>query len=224
MSPAKYQNRYGARTGAFLSALPEPLGSREPAPWATGRPNGSRFHRKADQEGVTISGHPQKETPVLGELSLMLHATDFPHLIDTTARPRTPHPRHRTRSVRSSTLRLVFSPSRARNAGVSNAVCPQAAQSTLTKSPGPRSSILAAYSGTISSPDVLHSFRSGESYEPGRIVNRQTGPISYQEVVADDQGRYAGRNYGGSPVKRTRSRANRCGGPENRPKSRQAGR
>jgi hypothetical protein len=50
------------------------------------------------------------------------------------------------------------SPSRARNAGVSKAVCPQAAQSTLTKSPSPRFSILAEYNGTIFAPDVLCSF------------------------------------------------------------------
>jgi hypothetical protein len=55
----------------------------------------------------------------------------FAHLIDTTARPRTPHPLHRTRSFRSSTLTRGSNPSRVRNAGVSKAVCEHAAQSTL---------------------------------------------------------------------------------------------
>jgi hypothetical protein len=71
------------------------------------------------------------------------HATDFDHFIDTTARPRAPHPRHRTRSLRSSTLSRGLRPSRDKNAGESSAVCEQAAQSTFTKSPGPRSSIRA---------------------------------------------------------------------------------
>jgi hypothetical protein len=81
------------------------------------------------------------------------------HLIDTTARPLTSHRRHRTRSLRSSTLKRGSSPSRAKNAGVSKAVCEHAAQSIFTKSPGPRSSTLAAYSGTISSP--VFFIRSG---------------------------------------------------------------
>jgi hypothetical protein len=71
-------------------------------------------------------------------------ATDFAHLIDTTARPRAPQPRHRTRSVRSSTLSRGLRPSRDRNAIESTAVCEHAAQSTFTKSPGPRSSMQAA--------------------------------------------------------------------------------
>jgi hypothetical protein len=73
------------------------------------------------------------------------------HLIDTTAWPRTPHPRHRTRSFRSSTLPRGSSPSRARNAGARNAACPQATQSTLTKSSGPRFSMLAAYTWSLPS-------------------------------------------------------------------------
>src|SRR4029077_2696471 len=77
----------------------------------------------------------------------VVHAPRFPHVIHTTARPRIPHPRHRTRSFRSSTLCCGSSSSRARDVGVSNAVREHLAQSTFTKSPGLRSSILAAYSG-----------------------------------------------------------------------------
>lgn len=49
-------------------------------------------------------------------------------------------------------------------------MCEHAAQSTFTKSVGTRSSILAAYSGTISS--LVFSLRSNGDHEPGRRVNR----------------------------------------------------
>ena len=79
--------------------------------------------------------------------------------MDNTARPRTSHLPHRTLSFRSSTFSRGPRPSRARDAGVSSAVCPHAAQSISTKSPGPRSSILARYSGAIRASTF--SVRSG---------------------------------------------------------------
>jgi hypothetical protein len=44
-----------------------------------------------------------------------------PHLTDTTVRPLAPHPRHRTRPVRSSTLAPGAQTEPGRNSGVSNA-------------------------------------------------------------------------------------------------------
>jgi len=80
------------------------------------------------------------KSPLIGRCSV----DHLAHLIDTTARPRAPQPRHRTRSRRSSTLRCCSRPSRDRNAGVTSAVCEHAPQSIFTKSPGPRSAIRAA--------------------------------------------------------------------------------
>ena len=160
-----------------LSVLPAPTPSKVDNPHH-GPPERPRapFRSTGDQEAAGSGVIPQKETPV-GGLGVVVHATDFAHLIDTTARPRTPQPRHRTRSFRSSTRRLALSPSRVRNAGVSNAVCPQPAQSIFTKSPGPRSSILAAYSGTISAPGVLCSFTWRRSSRAG--PDRQSGTNLY---------------------------------------------
>jgi hypothetical protein len=111
------------------------------------------------------------------------HSADFAHLIDTTARPRMPHPRHRTRSLRSSTLTPRSRPSRFRKAGASRAVCElrssaelrrslrqHAAQSTLTKSPGPRSSMGPHRAGPSARPRSLFVRRRASRVEPG--VNR----------------------------------------------------
>jgi hypothetical protein len=86
--------------------------------------------------------------PESGPLQDQAGAADFAHLTDTTARPRTPHPRHRTRFGRSSTLSCGSRPSRSKKYRVSSAVCEHAEQSSFTKSPGPRSSIRASYRGT----------------------------------------------------------------------------
>jgi hypothetical protein len=51
-----------------------------------------------------------------------LHPPRCRHFIETTARPFSPHPRHRTRSLRSSTLVWGRRPSRRRNSGVSSAM------------------------------------------------------------------------------------------------------
>jgi hypothetical protein len=66
------------------------------------------------------------------------------HLIATTARPFLPHPRHRNRPFKSRTLIAGFNPTRNSASGGSSATEWQAAQSTFTKSPDPRSSIRAA--------------------------------------------------------------------------------
>ena len=103
------------------------------------------------------------------------------HLIDTTARPRTPHPdigpilqvEHPLARLQSAWVR---------NAGVTNAVCPQAVQSTLMKSPSPRSSTLAAHSGTIcrlSSPFVHSIITCGPRSQPG------TNPRPYRQCGRD---------------------------------------
>jgi hypothetical protein len=85
----------------------------------------------------------------------------------------------RSNSLRSSTLWRGSSPSRTRNAGISNAVCEQrssaelrrslrqhAAQSILTKSPDPRSSILALRS-MFSVRSARRSSRAGPHRQPG---------------------------------------------------------
>jgi hypothetical protein len=66
------------------------------------------------------------------------------HLIETTARPFRPQPRHRSRSLSSSTLVPPLPPSRTRRAsGVSSATWSQAVQLTFTRSPRPRSPMRA---------------------------------------------------------------------------------
>jgi hypothetical protein len=94
------------------------------------------------------------------------------HLTDMTARARTPHPRHWTRSLRSSTSccgHNRVAPGKLERAARYGST---RRNRSFTKSPGPRSSILAAYSATISTLYVLPSFRRDE-HEPGRVVNRE---------------------------------------------------
>jgi hypothetical protein len=59
------------------------------------------------------------------------------HLIETTAGPFLPHPRHRNRSLRPSTLVVGLGPSASRASGVSSATWWQAAQSTFNKAASP---------------------------------------------------------------------------------------
>jgi len=132
MRPTANSSKSGSRISGHRSAS----GSDSQRP-AKSSPTVTRYRAFGK-----VGAQDHEDLPIFD--SWVLHATDFPHLTETTARPRTPHPRHRTRFFRSSTLRGGSSPSRASNVGVSKAVCEHAAQSILTKSPGVRSSILAA--------------------------------------------------------------------------------
>jgi hypothetical protein len=63
---------------------------------------------------ATHLGTPRSAAPGAGPA----HPLGRPHLTETTARPLAPHPRHRTRDLRSRTLACQLSPSRSRKSGV----------------------------------------------------------------------------------------------------------
>jgi hypothetical protein len=106
---------------------------------------------------LIVSTYLKVRHPILRRHSRPASGDTFFPLADTTARPRAPQPRHRTRSFRSSTLRrdaeaeprqeFWYEQCRASNGdlpGFCRSLRQHAAQSTFMKSPSPRSSIRAA--------------------------------------------------------------------------------
>ncbi len=106
--------RVAANPGAPVEALPK-NGRPWSRLWAGWPSRGSRPKRTHTQPcpRLVALGASVKDSPA--------QPPSRPLYAETTARPRAPHPRHRTRPLRSSTFALGLSPNRSKKSGLSNA-------------------------------------------------------------------------------------------------------